>query len=333
MEDDLWLSLIPKVELHIHLEGAIPHDALWQLMQKYGGDPEIPDQESLGNKFIFKDFSHFIDTWVWKNSFIRSYEDIEYIAEMVARDMASQNIRYSEMHVSPPDFHRHGLETQCIIEAVRKGFEKVDGIVIGLVPDLVRDFGPQKAIITLHEIEEVRDLGVLGIGLGGSEQAYPPDLFTEVYRKAREMGFHTTVHAGEAAGADSIWRAIHNLNPDRIGHGTNARQDDGLLDYLKNHQIPLEMCPISNVKTGVVPSIEHHPIHDYYKRGLLLSVNTDDPKMFGNTLAIEYKGLVDSLGFSRLDIKKLILMAIQSSWMPESEKDVMIKEFQMHPCW
>jgi adenosine deaminase len=333
MEDALWYSSIPKVELHIHLEGAIPHDALWHLMQKYGGDPGIPDREALRRKFVFKNFTHFIETWIWKNSFIRSYEDIEYIAEMVACDMASQNIQYAEMYVSPPDFHRHGLETQRIIEATRRGFDNVDGIVIGLVPDLVRDFGPQKAMITLQEIEEVRDLGVLGIGLGGSERDYPPDLYTEVYRKAHELGFFTSVHAGETAGAGSIWSAIRNLNPDRIGHGTNAKQDDVLLDYLAKHQTPLEMCPISNVKTGVVPSIERHPVYDYYQRGLMVSVNTDDPKMFGNTLAAEYEGLVNCLGFSRNDINKLIVMAIQSSWMPESEKNRMAQDFQKHPCW
>ena len=139
-----WLSRLPKVELHVHLEGAIPHDALWRLIEKYGGDPECPDRDSLTTKFEFRDFDHFIETWVWKNGFLREYEDFELVAEAVARDLASQNVRYVEAFYSPRDFARHGLTTQSLTESIRAGLAKVPEVEVRLVADLIRDFGRTK---------------------------------------------------------------------------------------------------------------------------------------------------------------------------------------------
>lgn len=320
--DDLtWYEQLPKVELHLHLEGAIPHTAMWELVQKYGGDPQLPDIAALEKRFAYKDFPHFIDTWVWKNSFIREYDDFTFFAGAAAEDLRRQNVRYVEAFVSPPDFHKRGLQTQRIIDAVRKGLEQAPGVRVALVPDLVRDFGPQRAQRTLAELAELRNLGVIGVGIGGSEQLYPPEPFESVYQEARKLGFHTSVHAGEAAGAASIWGAVLKLKAERIGHGTRAIEDDALVEWLVEHQIPLEMCPISNLRTGVVRSIEDHPVKKFFERGLLVTINTDDPKMFGNSLAMEYYLLESRLGFTRQELHQLILNAVNASWLPETEKD------------
>lgn len=323
-----WFSKIPKVELHLHLEGAIPHNALWELIKKYGGDYSVPTLESLEKKFEYRDFPHFIETWVWKNQFLREYEDFTFIAEQVAKGLSSQNILYTEIFYSPSDFLRHGLETQHLTEAIHKGFSRVSEIEIALVADMVRDFGPERAMITLNEVNEVKELNVVGIGIGGSEQEFPPAPFKGVYEMARKFGFYTSAHAGEAAGPESIWAAIHSLKVDRIGHGTRAREDESLLDYLVEHKIPLEMCPISNVRTGVVDSIKNHPIRDYFEKGIVLSINSDDPKMFGNSLAEEYRLLEEELGFSRDEIRSLILQSVQISWLSEEKKQNMIKRIE-----
>jgi len=318
---------IPKVELHLHLEGAIPHDALWTLCQKYGGDAEIPSLDALEQRFEYVDFPHFIQTWVWKNRFLREYEDFTFIAERVAKDLASQNIRYAEVFFSPPDHFRFGLETQKLTEAIRLGLSRIPEITVSLIADVVRDFGPQRAAQTLREIHEVQTLGVIGIGLGGSEQDYPPELFKEVFEEARHFGLHTTAHAGEAAGAQSIWGAIHHLHPERIGHGMRAYEDEALLDYLVEQQLPLELCPISNVRTGVVKQIEDHPVADYFTRGILVTINTDDPKMFGNSLELEYQTLAQVFGFTKSDIHKLLDNAICASWLPEGSKQQLTEQF------
>ena len=328
-----WFERVPKVEIHLHLEGAIPHQTLWELVQKYGGDPSIPNPAALKQRFAYRDFPEFIRTWEWKNQFLREYEDFTFVAEAVARDLAQQNIRYVEAFFSPPDFVRHGLQTQKLIEAIRAGLSRVPGIEVALVADLVRDFGPQKAAVTLAEVSEVLDQGVMGIGIGGSEQDFPPEPFAEVYEEARRLGLHTSAHAGEAAGAESIWGALRSLQVERIGHGTRAEEDESLLDYLAEHRVPLEMCPTSNVCTGAVTSLEAHPVRRYFERGIIVTINTDDPKMFGNSLAGEYLLLAERLGFSHNEIRALILQGIQATWLPEDRKRQLVDIFQRDPAW
>jgi adenosine deaminase len=328
-----WYERVPKVELHLHLEGAIPYGALWKLVNKYGGDPTVADLDALKQRFQYRDFPHFIETWMWKNQFLREYEDFTIIAEAVALDLTSQNIRYAEVFYSPPDFAYHGLKTQELTQAIRKGLDRVPEIEVALVADLVRGSGIENGAAVLKELIDVKDLGVIGIGIGGSEHDHPPEPYEEIYKQARQNGFRTSAHAGEAAGAESIWGAVLALKVDRIGHGTRATEDDALLDYLAEKQIPIEMCPLSNVCTGVVKSIDEHPVRDFFERGLLVTVNTDDPKMFNNSLAEEYQVLVERLGFSQDEIRTLILNAIQASWLPEEKKASLLENFKSDPFW
>jgi adenosine deaminase len=328
-----WFDRVPKVELHLHLEGAIPHAALWALIQKYGGEPSVPDLLALRDKFLYRDFPHFIQTWVWKNQFLREYADFTFIAEAVARDLARQNIRYVEAFYTPSDFFSRGLETQKITEAIRLGLSRVTNIQISLVADFCRNSGLPSAETTLAAINEVKELGVIGVTIGGSEQTFPPEPYAKIYDKARRLGFHTSAHAGEAAGAESIWGAIRSLKVERIGHGTRSIEDEQLMDYLAVKKIPIEVCPLSNVRTGVVQSIESHPVRKFFERGLVVTLNTDDPQMFANSLAEEYSLLVDRLGFSQKEICTLILQGIYSSWLPEAKKQQLAAQFRADENW
>ncbi len=221
-----------------------------------------------------------------------------------------------------------GLSAQEITVALRKGLDRVPQLEVALIADLVRNRGPEHGLRNLLEIDEIKEYGVIGIGIGGAEHDFPPEPFASVYDRARALGFHTTAHAGEASGAESIWGALRTLHVERIGHGTRAGEDPRLLDYLVETQIPLEMCPLSNVRTGVVPSIEDHPIHRYFDRGLMVTVNSDDPKMFGNSLAEEYATLERVLGFTPDEVRTLILNGVRASWLPDVRKDEMLAEFR-----
>ncbi|MCU0492388.1 MAG: adenosine deaminase [Chloroflexaceae bacterium] len=333
MNTRTWLENLPKVELHIHLEGSIPLDALWTLVEKYGGDPATPTLEALRQRFVYRDFPHFIQTWVWKNGFLRQYEDFTVIAEAVARDLARQNMRYAEIFYSPPDFARHGLELQPLTEAIRRGLTRVPEIEINLVADLVRDFGPEQAARTLAMVSEVKDQGVIGVGIGGSEQNHPPEPFAPVFAEARRRGFRTSAHAGEAAGAASIWGALRALEVDRIGHATRAVEDAALLAELARRRVPLELCPISNVCLSIVPDMAAHPARRYVDMGMLVSINTDDPAMFGNSLADEYEALMTHFAFTQDEIRALVLAAIESAWLPEERKRALAASFQADSAW
>jgi adenosine deaminase len=328
-----WYDLVPKVELHVHLEGAIPPAALFALIEKYGGDPSVPDVTALARRFEYRDFPQFIEAWSWKNGFLREYEDFTHIAELVARDMALQRIRYAEVFFSPSLFARRGLSVQRITEAVRAGLSRVGSIEIALVADLVRDYGPESEGPILAQLREVRDLGVVGIGIGGSEDRFPPAPFRRLFETARSMGFHTNAHAGEAAGAHSIWEALRELRVERIGHGTNAWQDPQLLEHLAVHRIPLEMCPVSNVRTHVVGSLAEHPIRRCFEAGIPVTVNTDDPKMFQTSLADEYRLLGQECGWTKQEICRVILNGIEASWLSDEMKAALAAEFKEVDVW
>lgn len=328
-----WFEELPKVELHVHLEGSIPLGGMWNLIQKYDGDSSVPDLAALKKRLSYRDFPHFIEIWNWKNQFLREYEDFVYIAELVAGDFARQNIRYAEMFFSPSPFGQRGLSVQRIAEAVRTGLSRVPAIEVALIADLVRDYGPVAEMRTLEQLPDVKDLGIVGIGIGGSEHEYPPEPFSDLFKKARNMGFRTNAHAGEAAGPESIWGAIRSLGAERIGHGTRAREDESLLVYLTDSKTSIEMCPVSNLRTGVVDVLANHPIRDYFLRGIPVSVNTDDPRMFHTSLAEECHQLARECGFSKKEICDLVLLAIESSWLSEDSKSALASSFKADDAW
>jgi adenosine deaminase len=285
----------------------------------------VANVAQLKDKFKYRDFDHFIDMWIWKNQFLREYEDFKLISDAVFNDLTNQNVKYAEIFISPSLF-RKNLQTQEIVEAIASSVQTNTKIKINLIVDLVRDYG-QNEMRTLHEVNEVKHLGIIGIGIGGTEHKYPPELFINIFNQAREYGFRTTAHAGEAAGPESIWKAIKDLKVDRIGHGTKAVEDPELLDYISINKIPVELCPLSNLRTGVIESFEKHPFLTYLKKGIPISINTDDPKMFGNTLAEEYEQLMITFQLTFNEVVSIIRDSIQTTWLDEKAKTKLMEEF------
>ncbi len=315
-----WLRTLPKTEIHVHLEGSIPLDALWRIMQKHGGDPDVPDPGALRDRFQFTDFPHFISTWMWKTGFLRDHDDFTLIGEAVARDFARQNIMYAEAFFTPLDYESHGLEPGRLVQALRAGLSRVPGVEVRLIADLGRDHGPGRGGRLLEQLAEIGTEDVLGIGLGGSEQTFPAEPFAAVFERARVLGFRTTAHAGEAAGAHSVRAAVEVLRAERIGHGTRAVEDPAVVDLLARRKVPVECCPISNVRTAVIRRIEDHPLRTFLQRGVVVSVNTDDPAMFDTSMEEELLTLRTRLGFSREDVVRILSSGIDSTWAPEARK-------------
>jgi adenosine deaminase len=329
---DYWIKRLPKADFHLHLEGAIPFHALATLVEKYTGRSDL-DQVRQHLKFR-PNFDEFFTAWRWKNQFLRTSEDFIFIAAEVARHLRSQNVLYAEMFYSPVSFAHRGLEVGEITRAIRQGLDQVPEIRIGLIADLVRGGKANQGSKTLHELAELKmELGVIGIGLGGTEDLDLTKLFEPVYEQARELGFCTTAHAGEAAGPESIWVTIRKLKVDRIGHGTRAFEDLKLVDYLAQQQIPLEVSLISNLRTGVIQRLREHPVRYYYDRGIPLSINTDDPLLFGNSLADEFRVLHTNHGFSPAEIQKLILASLQNAWLAPTEVQALSNKFANDDRW
>ena len=329
-----WLERLPKVELHLHIEGAIPHAALWELIRRHGGDPLAPGPEALPALFRYRDFPDFIDRWVWKQGFLRDAADFEIVGAAVAAGLERQRIVYAEALFSPTDLPKSVLSPQDVALALRRGLASAPDVEVRLIADVVRDTGPAKAARTLEAIAEVAaEAGVIGIGLGGSEQTFPPEPFAAVYERARNLGLRTSAHAGEVAGPPSVWGAINTLGVDRIDHGTRAVEDPSLMAWLAERQLPLTSCPGSNLATGAVASLESHPVRRLFDEGVLVSVATDDPAMFGLSLAGEYEALQLRLGFSDDEIRRLILNAVESSWLADSGKAALRERIVADPAW
>lgn len=308
----------PKVELHLHLEGAVPLDTLWDLVQKYGGDSAVPTRQSLVEHLQYTSFANFIDTWWWMTGFVRSYDDFEAIATGVAADLAKQHIVYAEASFSPTDFERHGLSPQGIAQAIRTGLAKVPEAQVVLNCDLVRDTGPERATRTLAAVLDVaEETDIRGITIGGSEQAYPPDLFVEVYQQAAAAGMHRTAHAGEAAGPRSVRAALDLLGVERIGHGISTVGDARLLARVVTDQVPLEVCPTSNIRTGVVPDWDNHPVGALLAAGANVTISSDDPTFFHSSVADDLRSVSN---LYNADAQLLTERAISASWLTNAEK-------------
>ncbi len=312
------VAAAPKVELHLHLEGAIPLDTLWSMVERHGGDPAVPAREALVAKLAYRDFPHFIETWNWMTGFLRTPEDFTNAAAAVAASLVEQRIVYAEASISPSDYSHHGISVEEIVMAVRAGIDSVPAAHINLIADLVRDRGPERAMSTLNSVLAVCDeAGIVGITIGGSEHDHPPAPFAGVYERARGAGLRLTAHAGEAAGPESVWSAINDLGVERIGHGVRSIEDPPLVAHLVDRQIPLEVCPTSNVRTGVVEGIDDHPVADLIDSGAWVTISTDDPTFFHCTLAEELRLVSDRTGAS---VRALTHAAIRASWLEPSDQ-------------
>ena len=238
-----------------------------------------------------------------------------------------------EAFFSPADFAHHNLEPQRIAEAIRTGLSRVDGISVSLVADLVRDFGAESGMRTLEQIAEVLDTGIIGIGLGGSEHVAPPEPFAPVFARSRQLGLHTTAHAGEAAGPASVWGVLEALEVERIGHGIRAVEDPALVAHLAQSRVPLEVCPVSNLRTGVVRDPRRHPVRELVDQGVPVTIASDDPEMFETSLANEHLLLRRELGFSRDAVRQLILAGIDASWASNETQEELRRRLTADPAW
>ena len=294
------LRAAPKVELHLHLDGAMAIP--WLLERVRRRDAGVTTPEALRARLAFRTFGEFIERWVWKCGFLDRYEDFESLAESTLSDLAAQGVVHVEPSISPGDYERaHRLAATGVVEAVLRGAERATrahGITWGLVVDLIRDHGPATAARWLEEITPYRGQGVVAVGLGGREGEYPPGPFAEVYAEAARRGFHRTAHAGEVAGPASVREALDRLGVERVDHGIRAIEDPVLVGRLARDGVPLAVCPTSNVRTGAVPSLVQHPLRRLYDAGVRVTVNSDDPTFFGASILDELELCHTAFGFT-----------------------------------
>ena len=325
-----FIHEMPKVELHVHLEGSIRPSTLLALAKRNGVDLPTHDLAGLREFYSFTNFDHFIQVYTIISSCLRTVDDYALIAYEFGADLARQNIRYAEVTFTPhPNVTRTGLPFDEILAGLNEGRARAQadfGVEFGWVLDISRN-----NVDSRHQVAawatQAMERGVVGFGLGGPENGFPPEWFADAYAVAREAGLHSVPHAGEVVGPKSVWGALRTLQAERIGHGVRCLEDPTLVEYLRQQQIPLEICPTSNLCLGVYPSYQAHPIRRLWEQGLYVTVNSDDPPMFNTDLVRECQVLADHLGFTAADLERLSLNALRASFLPASQKATLERTF------
>ncbi|MFY1693522.1 adenosine deaminase [Plantactinospora sp. WMMB782] len=329
-----FIAGLPKVELHVHHVGSALPRIVAELAARHEGRTRVPaDPEALAGYFEFRDFAHFVEIYLSVVDLIRDQADVRLLTYEVARELARQQVRYAELTVTPYSHVHRGIPAPAFCEAIedaRRAAETELGISLRWCFDIPGEAGLPAAEQTLRIALDERPDGLVSFGLGGPEMGVPRPQFKPYFDQARAAGLHSVPHAGETTGPGTIWDALHTLGAERIGHGISAAQDPALLTHLAQRQIPLEVCPTSNVRTRAVGAIEEHPLPRLVEAGVLVTVNSDDPPMFGTTLNDEYAVAARLLDLDAAGLTGLARNAVTASFLSAPEQDKLLGELDAY---
>ncbi|HZZ64724.1 MAG TPA: adenosine deaminase [Candidatus Baltobacteraceae bacterium] len=328
---DRFLRDLPKVQLHCHLEGTLQPATFIDLARKHGvaltyrrgeaAPQSVPATPDPARVYDFATFNDFLMTFAAVSRSLATPEDYRRLAYEYVEDALSQNVVRSELFVSPSvwQFFHPDIDVRACVRAMRGEFDRVrDRLIIALIFDVTRNFGVERAMATAVQAADLQDLGVIGIGLGGDEAKFPAELFEDVFAFAAEQGLYRVAHAGEAAGAQSVQRAVELLGAQRIGHGLRAIDDPNVVDLLARARIPLEVCPTSNMRTGVAKRDEPHALVELDRRGCIVTIDADDPALFRTSITDEY-AYVEGVT-SRETLLRFVRNAIDAAFADQSQK-------------
>lgn len=328
---DAFIDALPKVELHVHLIGSASVPTVLELARRHpdGGVPT--SEEELRAFYTFTDFPHFARVYRAVNGLVREPEDVATLVTGLARDLSGQGARYVELQVTPYAHHMVGMPMREVTEALDHGARRSladHGVEMAYIFDIPGEYGVEAAEVTVAHALEEPPAALVGFGIGGIEQERPAyrDAFRDAFAAARNAGLHSVPHGGEMTGPETIWEVIDGLGAERIGHGISCLHDERLVAHLRETQLPLDVCPTSNVCTGQVARIEDHPLPRLLEEGLFVTLNSDDPPMFATTLADEYRVAARVFGFDRPLLAQLARNGVTASYLPAARKQALLAE-------
>lgn len=314
------IASLPKAELHLHLEGSVRPAIVAALSARHG--MPLPEDE-VRQRYNYADFPEFIEAFKWVTSLLREPRDYALIAQDLAEQLLAQNVVYAEVTLSIGIMLLREQQVEANFEAILSATAPYlsRGLQLNWIFDAVRQFGPEPAMQVVEAARRVNSRAIVAFGIGGDELSLPTEDFRAVYNRAAERGLHRLIHAGETGGPQKIREALEILGVERIGHGIAAIHDPALMDLLAERQIPLEICPGSNVCTGALarqlsrvnPSIQDHPLPGLLRHGIPVVLSTDDPAMFHTTLLDEYRN-VQGMGISEEELARIVEAGFQHSF-------------------
>jgi adenosine deaminase/aminodeoxyfutalosine deaminase len=321
-----FIAEMPKVELHVHLEGAVRPETLLELSQNKSGLRQKVDEwitARRAQRFRYGNFREFLVAFKIVTLLIEAPQDYALATTRLIEWLAEQNVQYAEIIFAAGVVLWKKQPVDAVFEAVAAAAEEAEartGVRVKWIFDAIRHFGVDPAREVLRWAARYRSQGVVGFGIGGDEAGGPARLFPDIFREARDLGLHGVAHAGEACGPESIRDAVELLGAERIGHGLTAIRDANVMALLRERRIPVEVCPSSNVSTGLIARFEDHPLPKFLEAGLLVTLNSDDPAMFGTSLQEEFLQATRCFEFSRETLAELCRNAVRASFLSEDEK-------------
>ncbi len=327
-----FIARLPKVELHLHLEGSVRPDTLLELSRAKGRlrkETEDWISERSRQGFRYASFQEFLNAFKLVTLLLETPSDYALVTRRLVEWLAAQNVKYAEITLSAGVVLWKKKSVQAVFEAVSEAASEAGervGVRANWIFDAIRQFGVDHAREVLRWASHFRSGGVVAFGIGGDEERGPAELFTEVYREARDLGLHRTAHAGETAGPESVRSAVELLGVERIGHGLTAARDATVLKLLRDRRISLEVCPTSNLSTGMLARLHDHPLPKFLEAGLVVTVNSDDPAMFSTSLERELLLTAHEFSFSRDQLLLLCENAIWSTFLPEDDQQTLLTE-------
>jgi len=333
LDPEAWLRGLPKAELHLHLEGSITPETLVELTKRNGA--EALSLAAARSLYDYADFPSFLMAFKAVTERLATPADYELITYNMVRDLAGQGVVHAEVYLSIGILYRFNrLDVDEVMAAAERGHmraEKDFGTTVLWLIDAVRHFGAEEAARVFRKAAELRKIypSIVGIGIGGDEARGPAEQFRALYAEAKAAGLHLTAHAGEAVGPESIWSAI-NIGAERIGHALTAVRDPQLIEVLAEKQIPIELNVTSNLRTGCCPSLEAHPLREYFESGLMVTLNSDDPPMFGSNLLDEYLLAHNSFELSLDQMRELAANSVEASFLPPERKLALLAKIEQY---
>ena len=323
-----FIKEMPKVELHLHIEGTLEPELMFALAQRNQIELPFKSVQEVRQAYHFTDLQSFLDIYYQGAQVLIHEQDFYDLMWAYLKKASEQNVRHAEIFFDPQTHTDRGIPFETVINGLTRAMEDAEsklGITSELILCFLRHLSPEAALITLEEAYPYRDK-ILGVGLDSSEKGRPPELFKEVFEQAEKQGYLTVAHAGEEGPAEYVWEAINLLGVKRIDHGVRSIEDPKLIDYLVEHQIPLTVCPLSNIKLCVFDEMGQHNIKQLLDLGVRVTVNSDDPAYFGGYMNENFLATQAGLDLSKKDLFQISKNTIEAAFLSEERKQQLLDD-------